>query len=700
MAKVTRFDAALGQIPGRIENISQQRMYGTLAERLKGFADRNNRRADLEVETAARAQGYKDAVEQGAANVEVPGGHTIRDEAYAAGVAQVYLSDIYFDIDEGLKNLELQYENDPLTYKEQVNAYGEGLLRELPEELQPEVRQEFSIKASRGLVRTMERHKQKTHEENVAVMHKTVKTMRRNVLNAIADDDEVLFEQEQKKMEGLLELGVESGLFTAKQAEEYRAQLEQDADESAIIGEFNRVLMDQGPEGGAKALDRFRRAKHPEITPGHKLLITDKMESLLRREKRIINELNAERTEQRLLERSRQASDLEIGVRAGQKDEADIELAFEDGIITGPKRTQLFNELEAQKQAKQKQALSMGLVHASLTSSVPLDSKNPDHRTAVDSYFAANVTENMQHNLALSVDLASKTGIIATPVQSMIRSLSKSGDTNQAVMAANTLARLQESAPQSLDSVPASEKAFAMQINTMVAAGTDPKQAVEIARHNVYQMTAPEREVVKGNYHDANYREKNLSTLTDYIDDAFDKPFRTEPEAPAAMQGEYSALTEQYFMQTQDIEQARALAWHDLSRVWGVTDLNGDGLSLMKYPPEKIYWNGQPNDWMAEQLAEDLQALGVSGEARIVSDHITARSKQPSYALMKRRKNGLFEPVLDKNNQPARWRPDFALTSQAKQMQREQINMLNKAEDQLERLRTRRKRELRRRRAN
>jgi len=60
----------------------------------------------------------------------------------------------------------------------------------------------------------------------------------------------------------------------------------------------------------------------------------------------------------------------------------------------------------------------------------------------------------------------------------------------------------------------------------------------------------------------------------------------------------------------------------------------------------------------------------------------TARSKQPSYPVFVKNEDGTVSPLLDENNLPQRWKPEFRSSSAYKDLLQQQENNINNAKVQ------------------
>jgi hypothetical protein len=210
---------------------------------------------------------------------------------------------------------------------------------------------------------------------------------------------------------------------------------------------------------------------------------------------------------------------------------------------------------------------------------------------------------------------------------------------------ADAVRQVYEQAPAIIDQLSADEKAFALEVSSMVAAGTDAETAVTMVREGLRRPKA-ERDLMTQAYRDE--AKRNRGELADLVDDTFDTLFTWEPEVPMALEAEFGSLTESYYMRTGSADSARQLAWEDLTRVWGVTEIHGKR-QLMKYPPE--FAGGT-------RASFERETADIEGTIEIVADSRTARDGGKSYALVTIQDNGMPSAVTNDKGAEARWYPE------------------------------------------
>lgn len=217
-------------------------------------------------------------------------------------------------------------------------------------------------------------------------------------------------------------------------------------------------------------------------------------------------------------------------------------------------------------------------------------------------------------------------------------------------------------APGSYTNVPESLRAKAALVARMISSGAAPDRAVQTAVEALKvtpQVKQQRAEAYKPE------RKANDSKLDSYINDTFDAGlgglFSRQPAATQDLRGDFEAQVSSYFQQTGDIDVARDLAWQDLQRLWGPTEVNGVK-QMARFPVERFTVTpDEVRKEIGELLAASPQADGSSAEeVTVVADSDTLRSVtdalngarvQPSYKMVT--KTGAL--VTDKDGLPLRY---------------------------------------------
>ncbi|MCB1925828.1 MAG: hypothetical protein KDJ27_19160 [Gammaproteobacteria bacterium] len=373
---------------------------------------------------------------------------------------------------------------------------------------------------------------------------------------------------------------------------------------------------------------------------------------------------NVERTLRVLAEhdRARKASDLELSVRRGAGSRAAIDAAFENGLISGSKRTALHAFMDQQfKLHEDKRAVGSVVAYGG-----QLDYKNKDHKVAVEALFDEVVANDKSFETRKAAALRfANSGILPEQIQRDIRVHSRSGTPKQIVETAMIVQQVSEEAPSTLSDVKAADLALFDTVAVMHASGVPAEEAVTIALENAKladtQRDALDAKLQRDMKDDGDGNPVALQSLLDGSD--YDTSFFSgAPAAAPMMQGEFDVLVGEYYRATGgNLPQARQLAFKALRRTWSPTGINGSG-QLMRYAPERDF--GLSASQLRDNLLEELGEIGFQSldEVRVVSDNLTARAPrgQRSYGVYRITEDGLPQVIRGANNLPLRWVPNAA----------------------------------------
>lgn len=304
--------------------------------------------------------------------------------------------------------------------------------------------------------------------------------------------------------------------------------------------------------------------------------------------------------------------------------------------------------------------------------SIPLDPKDKEARAAVSELFDSQ-TKNIQPGsvewINRAADIAKKTGVTPDSMIEWSRPQLVSGQPAAAAQAAQAIERAQEANPRGTPfALDDKDKAMARSINDAVLAGTPAETAVTNARA-VNAM--PDAEKLRL---DDSYKKQQLAMNSEGAlrTELKAQPeynagwFTKMPDLPPIMTGQFEQLRENYFKLTGgNKDQASDLAMRDLKNTWGITEVNGKR-EFMQYAPEEH--SGVPT----AAVRQDMEA-SVAGhtddpsKVRLVPTADTAGTNGRVWALGVPDKNGAYDVVRDKNNNPIPYQlpdPAHALAAQ------------------------------------
>lgn len=276
-----------------------------------------------------------------------------------------------------------------------------------------------------------------------------------------------------------------------------------------------------------------------------------------------------------------------------------LDKLWQAGALTPMEKASLIGRIEGAHLAGAQQAALATTVRDALANGTPLDPSNSDQRKAVTAAFtqdAQGATTGSDSWQALASAYAVRTRMLPDPAASWVRSAIRSPDPKIAAPAVQFFGSIASQAPDAASGFDTQTKAFAGMANAMIEAGTPAEKAIEVARQTTLEQNhavVKQREEVYRKVTDSD------SALDNYIDRDFDPSlFSSQPAAPAGLKLDFAQQAGRYFQYTGDLQSARDLAWQDIKRIYGVSEVNG-AKQMMVLPPERF--GVKP-----EQIRQDL----------------------------------------------------------------------------------------------
>ena len=305
-----------------------------------------------------------------------------------------------------------------------------------------------------------------------------------------------------------------------------------------------------------------------------------------------------------------------------------------------------------------------------------------------------------QEQINNSVDFVLDKGLIPSSLIASTSAKMRGGSPEEVVIASDLMSRLQEEMPASIKDFSEESRAIGLQVTDAQRAGMDTAVALEIARKNAYGLTDTEKDTIKLQAQEVS---KELgSSLQGMVnsnveDGGFDTGiFSNVPDVPVAMLGDYRNSFGRFMSMTGgDPVQSQNLAYDSLKSKWAVTETGGPK-RFMPYAPEVVYAVPHTNsNWIENQFNEEVEIAGHIG-ATIAIDSITAREKSPSYPVFVPDENGRDVPLRDANGENMRFRPDYKMTEQYKELAGAPDAAIHSAKEKRARIIERRSNEIRR----
>jgi hypothetical protein len=284
----------------------------------------------------------------------------------------------------------------------------------------------------------------------------------------------------------------------------------------------------------------------------------------------------------------------------------DIEQAYdaidpETGLrgLSDPGKRALLGRLRQHEKNKAKLGRALKIYQTAITTNEALDYKILEHREAAEVGFQQLALElpalnPRQANTRIINEILRPTKIWPKSLQSQMRIATKHGSMDTIESFSNLYDRVSNDptvAAVNKSTVP-EDQAFWKTVGKLRQAGMFAKEAVELARHNAFEMTDDERGALKQRYKDRKYVKGNKNSFNGFLTQ-FDPTagelaklpnisamnwsnvFAGAPEAPPGMAADYQNLVRMFFDYTGgDIELSRELADENLARAWATEEID------------------------------------------------------------------------------------------------------------------------------
>lgn len=401
-------------------------------------------------------------------------------------------------------------------------------------------------------------------------------------------------------------------------------------------------------------------------------------------------------------ERQMLLSDLKIGVDRGTKGYADVEGAYAQGVVSPAERTELIKKLDDKAREEIKVTEGINRVSAAFAGGPQLDFRSKDDKTALDNHFAltAQGWKDLPPGEVVdrTVEYVAQVGIAPTRVQGMIRGFLRSGNPDQALLAADAVKRLRNANPQILNDFNDEDLRLANVVGALTDSGVPPQAALQMAKDQM-AVSKQEQDARSDDFDAVRGADRTARIASDrsWLEGKKNSFWASDPNVDPVMQREFETLARQEYARTGNLEAARTFALDQVDRVWGRSSVAGAD-RYMKFAPEKFY--GVPSKsqadnaaWMREQLVADISrdALQdpnnpITGDKLLIvpAGTKTGPDGRPLYIVSFMGTDGLLRAVVSPKGKPIYWRPDWSTSAQAgreKAAQQEQVEAARRARE-------------------
>ena len=279
MAELPRYQQVETYEPAR-PSMGQAQALQSLSQKLAAFTQGQQRQADIfAAQEAERAGQAAAAGKKGGVEMRQPG--TIRADAFNKGALMAHAAAIQTDIRETTARLETTFATNMEGFQQALDSYKEGLFTQIDPMLRPYAETDINQYAASSRTRIFNATFAQQMEENLAEINKAAEGLTGDAMRAYREGDLEAAATAQEKLFFTWEQGVIEGVLDRGKVDQARAAFDKNADQNWILGEFDRVLRNEGIDAATKAFDKFRGEKTKDLTPEAKDQVLTRMQTLM-----------------------------------------------------------------------------------------------------------------------------------------------------------------------------------------------------------------------------------------------------------------------------------------------------------------------------------------------------------------------------------------------------------------------------------
>lgn len=361
-----------------------------------------------------------------------------------------------------------------------------------------------------------------------------------------------------------------------------------------------------------------------------------KINGLEANKKRVMAGVIAENERNRQL----QVSDAWLAIDEGdiRVDESYVDALFDGEAIDGPTRTAMIRKINENRDNLVNSQVASAQLDQIASMGYGIDPKDKEMRKQVDVRFGKEV-EAGADQWSTAIRYMRQFKVIPSQIAGIFRAANRA-DSPVLQQAVGLYLQAQDYAPESLADFTGPDVEYIDNVAANVRLGMDIPSAV--ASVEKYKSLSPEQQATLKR-ESKDLWDDNQAKLLDMISDfpSYDVPWSvSNPEPNSFMQQEYDALVKRFAPSMgYDIPAAQQKAFHQLTKSWSLSDVNGDW-KLMKFMPKAP--TGDVRAEIAEaykgKVAEFKEKLGKTiqyKDIKIVSDSLTQiqieRGMKPTY---------------------------------------------------------------------
>ena len=265
-----------------------------LARSLEEFSSRRHAALDRQAEEAGFLEG-QNAGPDAEANRD---DNSIRGNAFNRGVLVAHRAALQTDIRDNVQRFEIENEDDPDAFQAQLDGLTQGLLGETDPRNAQFVRERAADYGGAAKSRILARQHDKLLKEAGEDLARGAEGLFDDATTAAFEGNVLMTEARREELENLMEEGVNSELIRQGDADQMLREFERKVTSSEVVGNFDRLVREQGVDAGAKAIARWQKTKPSEVglTAADHEAVTREMVTLRNRQASLLADSSAKET--------------------------------------------------------------------------------------------------------------------------------------------------------------------------------------------------------------------------------------------------------------------------------------------------------------------------------------------------------------------------------------------------------------------
>ena len=603
---------------------------------LAGLADKVNEISFNVGKKIRTEQGQKAGLEAGitaakeGTPIESKGGllsqFSIFDQSYNESMKTAYVSQLSTDTATELDRLQTEYADDINGFNAVAPAYIQQTLAGVSPEFEPIVRSDLVTRLNRVQTKIYEATKKKN---TAAAYDKTVAAVNLHADEAAQlsrDGDLAAVGEETLNYLGLMKRMVDAGQVSQTDAEIAVNKFKTRNRQQQILGDIDRTIFNEGLTlqdryvAGQALVNQVREQEFTDLSPEDK----DALINLIQAKVSDVKTAYQQEKSQVSLEDARRVSNLQIAaqnnLRPAEEIATETEQMFDDGLLTGPQRTSIYNDIHKKDEAADRKAASIERVSQHIDG---VSASQPMTQNDVDTFYdaAASDLPTGEARTLQQVNFVESVRLIPKALKEEVSNSLISGDPDRIKMAAELVDRVNQMPGMAGQLLNANQAAFAQTVTTLMAM-MSPEEAVSKAMELTIPNNKDRVNAVEALIIDEKYADKYAGWTEDALGDM------SVMNADKAIK-EYQTLFETNLKAGFTKEAAREATDKVMAANWK----EDPDFGFMKYPPSSYYAVGGDTSYMRDQLYADVirdvfipAGFDKEKDMHIFSDSHTART--------------------------------------------------------------------------